>query len=107
MPFPPSDSAFRRIDDGASDLRFTFEGREIAARAGETLAAALLAAGVRHFRDTPAGAARAPWCLMGVCFDCLVEIDGVASRQACLVPVAEGMRVRRQRRARPIGGVAG
>jgi predicted molibdopterin-dependent oxidoreductase YjgC len=40
--------------------------------------------------------------MMGVCFDCLVEIDGVGNRQACLTPVAEGMRVRRQRGARAV-----
>jgi predicted molibdopterin-dependent oxidoreductase YjgC len=34
--------------------------------------------------------------MMGVCFECLMEIDGVANRQACLVPVTEGMQIRRQ-----------
>ena len=68
------------------------------ARSGDTVAAALLAAGVGRFGDRPAtGAPRGPWCMMGVCFDCLLEIDGVASRQACQTTVVEGMRVRRQR----------
>ena len=48
------------------------------------------------------GAPRAPYCMMGVCFDCLMTIDGVASRQACLVPVREGMRIERQRGARTL-----
>jgi hypothetical protein len=75
------------------------------ARPGDSVAAALLAAGVNRFRDTPVtGTPRAPWCMMGVCFDCLVEIDGIASRQACLTPVAEGMRVRRYYGARGIAG---
>ena len=61
------------------------------------VAAALLATGVRRFRATPvSGAARAPYCMMGACFECLVEIDGVPSRQSCLIPVADGMRVRSQ-----------
>jgi predicted molibdopterin-dependent oxidoreductase YjgC len=52
-------------------------------------------------RATPvSGSPRAPYCMMGVCFDCLMEIDGVPNRQACLVPVAEGMRIRRQQGAR-------
>jgi predicted molibdopterin-dependent oxidoreductase YjgC len=34
--------------------------------------------------------------MMGVCFDCLVEIDGVANRQACMIEVRDGMRVKRQ-----------
>jgi predicted molibdopterin-dependent oxidoreductase YjgC len=42
------------------------------------------------------GAPRAPYCLMGVCFECLVEVDGVRDRQACLTTIRDGMRVRRQ-----------
>jgi predicted molibdopterin-dependent oxidoreductase YjgC len=40
--------------------------------------------------------------MMGVCFDCLVEIDGFGNRQACLTPIAEGMQVRRQSGARGV-----
>jgi predicted molibdopterin-dependent oxidoreductase YjgC len=40
--------------------------------------------------------------MMGVCFECLMEIDGVGNRQACLTPVAAGMRVQRQRGARDV-----
>ena len=46
---------------------------------------------------------RGPYCLMGVCFDCLVAIDGVGSRQACLVRVREGMRIETQRGKRVAG----
>ena len=61
------------------------------------VAAAMFANGVHSFRRTPMfNSSRAPYCMMGVCFDCLVEIDGVPNRQACQVPVAEGMQVRRQ-----------
>ena len=49
------------------------------------------------------GKPRAPYCLMGVCFDCLVTIDGVGSRQACLVPVREGMAVETQQGKREAG----
>ncbi len=84
-------------------MRFRFDGEIIAAREGDTVAAALLASGVAVFRDTPVtGTARAPWCMMGVCFDCLVEINGRANRQACMIRVVEGMRVRRQRGAAAI-----
>ena len=65
------------------------------------MAAALLAAGVTRFRSTPvSGAPRAPYCMMGVCFEWLLEIDGVANRQACLVPVEPGMKIRSQEGAR-------
>jgi predicted molibdopterin-dependent oxidoreductase YjgC len=78
-------------------LRFTFDGRPLAGRPGDSLAAALLANGVVRFRESPvSGAPRGPFCLMGVCFECLVEIDGVANWQACMVPLAEGMAVRTQ-----------
>ena len=69
------------------------------AGSGDTVAAALLAAGIDHCRTTPvSGAPRAPYCMMGVCFDCLVTIDGVGNRQGCLVPVREGMEVETQQR---------
>lgn len=94
---------FRRIDTAADEVRFSYEGRDIVARAGDSVAAALLAAGQTTLRDTPvSGIGRAPYCMMGVCFDCLVEIDGAGNRQACLTPVAQGMRVRRQRGARGV-----
>jgi hypothetical protein len=62
-----------------------------------SIAASLLAAGVLRFRNSPvSGAARAPYCMMGVCFECLLEIDGVPNRQGCLVNVVAGMRIRTQ-----------
>lgn len=95
---------FRRLDTiAAGEIRFSYEGREIVARAGNSVAAALLAAGETALRETAvSGAQRAPYCMMGACFDCLVEIDGVGNRQACLTPVASGMQVRRQHGARGV-----
>jgi predicted molibdopterin-dependent oxidoreductase YjgC len=52
------------------------------------------------------GEPRAPYCMMGVCFECLVEVDGVPNVQACMTSVREGMTVRRQHGARQIGGQA-
>lgn len=86
----------RRHDEGAM-VTIRFAGRPLACRAGESVAAALLAAGEIDFRTTPVGGTtRGPYCMIGSCFDCLVEIDGIANRQACLTEVREGMRVRRQ-----------
>jgi len=79
----------------------SFEGRAIEAVPGDTVAAALLVAGVGVTRETPvSGAPRAPFCMMGACFECLVEIDGEENVQACMTPVRDGMAVRRQRGAR-------
>lgn len=76
----------------AAALTLTVDGDRIAARDGDTVASALLAAGRQAVRRTAVtGEPRAPYCQMGVCFECLVEIDGVADRQACLVPVRSGM----------------
>lgn len=61
---------------------------------GTTVAAALLDRGVRAFRRSPHGDARAPLCGMGICFECRVTIDGTPHRRACLEAVAEGMTVR-------------
>ena len=101
----PSDSRFtRRLDGAERPVVIDFEGAALEARAGESVAAALLASGRIVTRTTPvSGARRGPFCMMGVCFDCLMEIDGVANRQACTVPVSDGLKVRRMERARRIG----
>ena len=78
-------------------LSFFFDGERIGAFEGETIAAALLAAGRRVLRTTAGtGTARGVFCGMGVCFDCLVVIDGEPSRRACMIFVREGMRVETQ-----------
>jgi D-hydroxyproline dehydrogenase subunit gamma len=95
---------FRRLPESEGKLvSFAIDGRSATARAGDTVAAALLANGVEVCRTTPvSGAPRAPYCMMGVCFECLVTIDGVGNRQGCLVPVQEGMRVETQAGARTV-----
>lgn len=89
---------FARIGSGdARMVTVNFEGRELRVRAGLTVAAALLEAGITHFRNTPVtGAPRGPYCMMGVCFDCLLVIDGMANQQSCMLEVREGMRIERQ-----------
>jgi D-hydroxyproline dehydrogenase subunit gamma len=85
---------FRRLPDaGGATVEITVDGRAARVRAGDTVAAALLSA----------GAPRAPYCMMGVCFECLVTVDGVGNRQGCLVPVAPGMRIETQHGKREAG----
>jgi predicted molibdopterin-dependent oxidoreductase YjgC len=94
---------FRRLPEAAPTLMIRVDGKDVPARAGESVAAAMLAAGLLRFRDTPASAAaRGPFCMMGVCFDCLVAIDGVGNCQACMVPVRDGMAVETQTGARKL-----
>ena len=76
-------------------------GRAVLMPAGASAAAAVLVAGLAAIRTTPVtGAPRLPYCMMGACFDCLAVIDGVANRQACMIPVAPGMRIDPQHGAR-------
>ena len=94
---------FRQLPEPAAataTVTVAMDGRPLSVPATFTAAAAVLLHGGTS-RTTPvSGSARAPYCMMGACFDCLMEIDGVPNRQACLVPVAEGMRINRQHGAR-------
>ena len=97
---------FRRLPDAAAarELPFTLDGEAVSGREGDTVAAALLALGRRSFRRTAvSGAERGPWCLMGVCHDCLVTVDGTGNVQACLVPLRAGMAVETQGGRREVG----
>ena len=87
----------------AATIAVEVEGRAVLIPEGASAAAAVLVAGLSSIRDTPVGHdERAPYCMMGVCFDCLAEIDGVPNRQSCMVAARPGMRIRRQRGARAI-----
>ncbi|WOI58246.1 (2Fe-2S)-binding protein [Palleronia sp. LCG004] len=99
-----TDPSPRRLDESGAPVRFEFEGREIVAREGDSVALALAASGIRHLRDSVvSGDPRGMYCMMGTCFDCLVEIDGQPNRQACMTPVSEGLNVRIQRGAPVVG----
>jgi D-hydroxyproline dehydrogenase subunit gamma len=78
-------------------LKIFFEGQEIPARPGDTVAVALLAAGIAATRTTPVtGSARGPFCMMGACFECLAVVDGCPNVQTCMTAVRYGMRVQPQ-----------
>ena len=86
-------------------LTIWFEGQPLPAAEGESIAAAMLAAGIHVTRSTAiSGAPRGPYCMMGACFDCLAVVDGRAGVQTCMTPVRDGMQVARQHGARTIGG---
>jgi len=96
---------FRRLPDAdGATVEVTIDGRSARVRAGDTVAAALISAGVLASRVADvSGAPRAPYCLMGVCFECLVTVDGIGNRQGCLVPVEAGMRIDTQHGKREVG----
>lgn len=95
---------FQRVGTSGGDVVISVDGARVTAQAGDTVAAALLAAGLSPTRTTPvSGAPRAPYCMMGVCFECLVTVDDVGNRQGCLIPVRDGMRVETQKGKREAG----
>jgi glycine/D-amino acid oxidase-like deaminating enzyme len=71
-----------------------FDGREVEAREGETVAASLSAGGIVVFRRTLRGAPRGLHCGMGACQDCVVTIDGRIGQRACVTTVRAGMEIR-------------
>lgn len=95
---------FRKLNDpGAQALTLTIDGRTVVADVGESVASVLLRQDPPIARTTPIHKSpRAPYCMMGVCFECLAIVDGIASTQTCMVPVREGMRVERQHGKRSV-----
>lgn len=75
-------------------IQIQVDGKPVEAYEGETVAAALLAAGIHTFRLSRKNQEpRGLFCGMGVCYECLVTVDGTHALQACLTTVAEGMQV--------------
>ena len=95
---------FKRLDHTHEpDVTITIENRQVKVPANDSVAAAMLASGVVTARITPISSAqRGPYCMMGICFECLVEIDGVPNQQACQTQVRDGMHVTVQRGLRDI-----
>jgi predicted molibdopterin-dependent oxidoreductase YjgC len=93
-----ADSMFKKLlEPGFSKITIYIDGVAVEAEQGETVAAVILRQKVSHNRTSPVnGSARAPFCMMGVCFDCLATVNGVRSTQSCLMTVQEGMYVERQ-----------
>jgi predicted molibdopterin-dependent oxidoreductase YjgC len=81
----------RRVAAGGFEI--LVDERPVAARAGQTVAAALWNAGIAHLRSSRSGRPRGPLCAMGSCFECRVTIDGEPHRRACMEPCAAGMRI--------------
>ena len=98
---------FRKLHEpNSGGVTIEIDGIPTVAEIGESVAAVLLRQPEAWSRLTPvSGSKRAPYCMMGVCFDCLAEVDGVASVQTCLKSVREGMRVARQIGKRRIGSL--
>jgi predicted molibdopterin-dependent oxidoreductase YjgC len=95
-----------RINSDAQIVRgervvFTLNGHQVSAYEGETLATAMMAEDVTAMRTTFSGEQRGVFCGMGVCFDCLVVVNGVANTRACMTWVENGMNVATQSGLKP------
>jgi len=77
----------------AGRVRASFDGDAVEGEAGTSVAAALTASGRTAWRTTREGAPRGLFCGIGVCFDCIVEIDGESGQRACMIPLREGMEI--------------
>ena len=84
----------RKQTDQEKQITFYVNDQPIQACQGETIHAALIAAGYRQFRKSKTDQPRGVFCGMGVCYECLVTIDNGPQRQACSTMVEEGMEVR-------------
>jgi predicted molibdopterin-dependent oxidoreductase YjgC len=88
-------------------VHLQIDGEAITAFDGDNLAAALLRAGKVKFRTAEKNDPRGPYCMMGVCFECLVEIDGRSNQQACQITVRDGMIIQRQNAPNSTGNELG
>ncbi|MEO6985519.1 MAG: (2Fe-2S)-binding protein [Paralcaligenes sp.] len=99
---------FKRLNEGtraAQDtvVRVTINDAALVCQRGDSVAAALFAGGIFACRDTAVNEVpRGPFCMMGICYDCLVTIDGKPNQQACMTSVQEGMKIERQLGAREV-----
>ena len=88
---------FKKQYKSHETVSIIFEGKRLNVEKGLTIAAALLVCGEAVFRSSVvSGQPRAPYCMMGVCFECLIEIDGIPNQRACMAPVREAMKIKRQ-----------
>jgi aerobic-type carbon monoxide dehydrogenase small subunit (CoxS/CutS family) len=89
-----------RLEQGirrGPSFEITIDGESVMAYPGETIATVLLCAGKRRFRATAeSGEPRGLYCGMGICFDCLVTLDGRPNVRACVTLAEAGVQVERQ-----------
>lgn len=92
---------FKKQYESHETVCIIFEGENLDVEKGQTVASALLVGCNKVFRSSVvSGQPRAPYCMMGVCFECLIEIDGIPNQRACMIPVREAMEIKRQQKTK-------
>lgn len=90
---------FRKQHEPSAAITVTIDGVAVTVEPEETVAAVLLRTPPFFTRTTSlSGEPRGPYCMMGVCFDCLAVVDETPSIQTCLTLVRDGMKIERQHR---------
>ena len=80
--------------DNTKIVEVILNDQKVRATEGMTVAALVLSQGLRATRSTPiSGSKRAPFCMMGVCYECLMVIDGKANQRSCATIIKNGMRI--------------
>ncbi len=94
---------FKQLDvDQIDSVQIILDGQPLQVSKGITVAAAVLSNNYRYTRTSPvSNSKRAPFCMMGVCYDCLMVIDGKANQRACATYVQNGMQIDRQQSVGP------
>jgi len=88
---------FELLDSNVRHVPIELDGAEVKVPADISVAAALLYLDCLPLRHSKiSGAGRGPYCMMGICFECLIEVDGERDQRACQLTVRPGMRLRRQ-----------
>jgi len=86
---------FKQLSNSnAETVEVILNGQKCQVSQGITVAAAALTQGLRYTRTTPvSNSKRMPFCMMGVCYDCLMVVDGKANQRACTIYVKDGMQI--------------
>ena len=84
---------FRRINGHRADITIFINERPTNAVSGETVAAVLLRESIYAVHTTQDGKPRGPYCMMGVCFDCMITLENGQSEQACQIDATEGLKI--------------
>jgi predicted molibdopterin-dependent oxidoreductase YjgC len=90
-----SRSSFDGAIERGKEVALDVDGIALRAYAGETVAAAMIAAGIQTFRRSAKGQLRGLYCGMGVCYECLVNVDGQPNVRACMTYATDGMTIER------------
>ena len=97
-------SRFLKRPESLETIKMTIDGEIVEAVDGDSVAAALLANSGDASRLTAMNSPRTAFCMMGVCFECLVDVDGRPNVQGCMVAAQDGMVIRRQNGKRSLSG---